>query len=189
MEAEAETDRIIISPSPEDTTTATGGEAKALRRLPHHQDSPLARRTRGTQGSRAWIHPSLLLLLLILSSFLFSKFYQSRADLFLQSLCNACGIRYRKRRRQALGLEANAEAQDQQQKKNKEDKKKEEGNKKEEGDKKKEKQVTVELRVVSFGKEVMLKQRRRMRRKKCLSEEERAAVLLMALSSGVIYAS
>jgi hypothetical protein len=28
-----------------------------------------------------------------------------------------------------------------------------------------------------------------MRRKKCMSEEERAAVLLMALSSGVIYAS
>ncbi|KAK3166638.1 hypothetical protein QOZ80_1AG0048400 [Eleusine coracana subsp. coracana] len=154
MEAEAETDRIIISPSPEDTTTASGGEAKACADC-HTTKTPLWRG--GPEGPK--------------------------------SLCNACGIRYRKRRRQALGLEANAEAQDQQQKKNKEDKKKEEGNKKEEGDKKKEKQVTVELRVVSFGKEVMLKQRRRMRRKKCLSEEERAAVLLMALSSGVIYAS
>nr|CAB3503191.1 unnamed protein product [Digitaria exilis] len=55
--------------------------------------------------------------------------------------------------------------------------------------KKKDRQVTVELRVVGFGKEVMLKQRRQMRRNKCMSEEERAAVLLMALSSGVIYAS
>ncbi|GJN16582.1 hypothetical protein PR202_gb03585 [Eleusine coracana subsp. coracana] len=170
MEVEAETDPIIISPSLDDTTTATGGEAKACADC-HTTKTPLWRG--GPEGPK--------------------------------SLCNACGIRYRKRRRQALGLEANAEAQDQQQKKkatataaasSKEDKK-EEGDKKEEegdkkkdeGDKKKEKQVTVELRVVSFGKEVMLKQRRRMRRKKCLSEEERAAVLLMALSSGVIYAS
>ncbi|TVU37073.1 hypothetical protein EJB05_19040 [Eragrostis curvula] len=157
MEAEMETDPI--SPSPDDTTTASGGEAKACADC-HTTKTPLWRG--GPEGPK--------------------------------SLCNACGIRYRKRRRQALGLDANAEPQlDQQQKKkaaavassSKEDKKKEDN--KEEGDKKK--QVTVELHVVGFGKEVMLKQRRRMRRKKCLSEEERAAVLLMSLSSGVIYAS
>lgn len=48
--------------------------------------------------------------------------------------------------------------------------------------------VTVELRVVGFDKEVVLKQRRRMRRRRRLGEEERAAILLMALSSGVVYA-
>ncbi|XP_035818748.1 GATA transcription factor 15-like [Zea mays] len=49
-------------------------------------------------------------------------------------------------------------------------------------------EVTVELRAVGFGKEVVLKQRRRMRRRRRLGEEERAAILLMALSSGVVYA-
>ncbi|XP_062208240.1 GATA transcription factor 16-like [Phragmites australis] len=101
-----------------------------------------------------------------------------------KSLCNACGIRYRKRRRQALGLDANADPQEQQQHKKKANK-----NNSKEDKKKDDEQVTVELRVVGFGKEVVLKQRRQMRRKKCLSEEERAAILLMALSSGVIYAS
>ena len=48
--------------------------------------------------------------------------------------------------------------------------------------------VTVELRAVGFGKEVVLKQRRRMRRRRRLGEEERAAILLMALSGGVVYA-
>ena len=43
--------------------------------------------------------------------------------------------------------------------------------------------------VAALSTLVMLKQRRQVRRNKCMSEEERAAVLLMALSSGVIYAS
>lgn len=156
MEVGTETDPI--STSPDDTTTASGGEAAKACADCHTTKTPLWRG--GPEGPK--------------------------------SLCNACGIRYRKRRRQALGLDANAEPQDQQHKKkavaaasssSKEDKKTEE-----EGDKKKQ-QLTLELRVVGFGKEVVLKQRRRMRRNKCLSEEERAAVLLMALSSGVIYAS
>ncbi|KAL6613707.1 hypothetical protein ACP70R_035977 [Stipagrostis hirtigluma subsp. patula] len=174
MEAEAEvvTETDPVSPSPDDTT-ASGGEAKACADC-HTTKTPLWRG--GPEGPK--------------------------------SLCNACGIRYRKRRRQALGLDANAadpqsqpqdqqllrkkaaaaaDPQDQQPPRKKgavtKDKDKDKEKKKEE------KQVTVELRVVGFGKEVMLKQRRRMRRKKCLSEEERAAVLLMSLSSGVIYAS
>ncbi|CAO1943237.1 unnamed protein product, partial [Urochloa humidicola] len=178
-----------------------------------------------------------------------------------KSLCNACGIRYRKRRRQALALTAAApqkddkaadqqeedqpkkkaadpqeeeeeeqpprkKAADQQQqpprkkaadlqedqqqqppkKKAATDQQQEDqqqqpprkkaassstNNKKEKDKdrKRKDRQVTVELRVVGFGKEVMLKQRRQMRSNKCMSEEERAAVLLMAMSSGVIYAS
>ena len=48
--------------------------------------------------------------------------------------------------------------------------------------------VTVELRVVGFGKEVVLKQRRRMRRRLRLGEEERATILLMVLFSDVVYA-
>uniref|UniRef100_A0A0E0KL25 GATA-type domain-containing protein n=1 Tax=Oryza punctata TaxID=4537 RepID=A0A0E0KL25_ORYPU len=90
-----------------------------------------------------------------------------------KSLCNACGIRYRKKRREALGLDAGEGAERQEKKKSK----------RERGE-----EVTMELRMVGFGKEVVLKQRRRMRRRRRLGEEEKAAILLMALSSGVIYA-
>ncbi|KAL5211014.1 hypothetical protein ABZP36_006637 [Zizania latifolia] len=89
-----------------------------------------------------------------------------------KSLCNACGIRYRKKRREALGLDAGEGAERPEKKKSKRERE----------------EVTVELRVVGFDKEVVLKQRRRMRRRRRLSEEEKAAILLMALSSGVIYA-
>ncbi|TVU43933.1 hypothetical protein EJB05_03354 [Eragrostis curvula] len=103
------------------------------------------------------------------------------ADPLRSSLCNACGIRYRKKRREALGLDANKSGADQQQQQRKK-KTKREKESQEEGE------VTVELRTVGFGKEVVLKQRRRMRRRRRLGEEERAAILLMALSSGVVYA-
>ncbi|XP_040375777.1 GATA transcription factor 16-like [Oryza brachyantha] len=95
-----------------------------------------------------------------------------------KSLCNACGIRYRKRRRAALGLDAAATDGAEQKKKAKKEKAEEED------------EVTVELHMVGFRSKdaAVLKQRRRMRRRKCLREEERAAILLMALSSGVIYA-
>ncbi|KAL5228624.1 hypothetical protein ABZP36_016889 [Zizania latifolia] len=84
-----------------------------------------------------------------------------------KSLCNACGIRYRKRRRAALGQDT-AEQPPQKKKAKKE-----------------KAEVTVELHRVGFrNKDAVLKQRRR----KCLGEEERAAILLMALSSGIIYA-
>uniref|UniRef100_A0A0E0JUC3 GATA-type domain-containing protein n=1 Tax=Oryza punctata TaxID=4537 RepID=A0A0E0JUC3_ORYPU len=105
-------------------------------------------------------------------------------DPFFQSLCNACGIRYRKRRRAALGLDSAAtatEGAEQQQKKKA---------KKEKAEEDDEEDVTMELHTVGFRSKdaAVLKQRRRMRRRKCLGEEERAAILLMALSSGVIYA-
>jgi hypothetical protein len=89
-----------------------------------------------------------------------------------QSLCNACGIRYRKKRREALGLDASKADQ---QKARKKPKREKEQRGEEAGD----------LRSVGFGKDVVLKRRRRRRR---LGEEERAAFLLMALSSGVVYA-
>ncbi|XP_066385585.1 GATA transcription factor 16-like isoform X1 [Miscanthus floridulus] len=110
------------------------------------------------------------------------------------SLCNACGIRYRKKRREAMGLDSSSKAgggnEQQQQRKKKATAaaaaaaaSKREREREKEAD-----EAIVELRAVGFGKEVVLKQRRRMRRRRRLGEEERAAILLMALSSGVVYA-
>lgn len=111
------------------------------------------------------------------------------------SLCNACGIRYRKKRREAMGLDSSSKAgggnehQQQQQRKKKATAAAAAAASKREREREKEPdEVTVELRAVGFGKEVVLKQRRRMRRRRRLGEEERAAILLMALSSGVVYA-
>ncbi|XP_048566773.1 GATA transcription factor 17-like, partial [Triticum urartu] len=130
-----------------------------------------------------------------------------------KSLCKACGIRYRKRRRVAMGLDpeakrkpkrdddalskaaaaaaaATAEASTQEEDKAGDDDKAGE----EKASTKKTKTTTktthtVELHMVGFAKDAVLKQRRRMRRKpSCLGEEERAAILLLSLSSGVIYA-
>ncbi|KAK3027741.1 hypothetical protein RJ639_042481 [Escallonia herrerae] len=102
-----------------------------------------------------------------------------------KSLCNACGIRSRKKRRALLGL-------------NKEDKKSKKtaataktttapasgGNKL--GD-------SVKRKLWALGREVVLQRPRststavaRQRRK--LGEEEQAAILLMALSCGSVYA-
>ena len=134
-----------------------------------------------------------------------------------KSLCNACGIRYRKRRRVAMGLDpeakrkpkrddaalskaaAEAAAQASTPKTEEEDTKA--GEEKAGDDEKAAKKTkrtatthTVELHMVGFAKDAVLKQqqrrRRQMRRRKpsCLGEEERAAILLMSLSSGVIYA-
>nr|CAB3492572.1 unnamed protein product [Digitaria exilis] len=109
------------------------------------------------------------------------------------SLCNACGIRYRKKRREAMGLDANkaaggAEEQQHQRKKKASAAAAAAASKREREKEAEADEVTLELRAVGFGKEVVLKQRRRMRRRRRLGEEERAAILLMALSSGVVYA-
>ncbi|XP_039781850.1 GATA transcription factor 16-like isoform X2 [Panicum virgatum] len=104
------------------------------------------------------------------------------------SLCNACGIRYRKKRREALGLDANKSGAAEQQHQQRKKKATATASKREREKEAETDEVTVELRTVGFGKEVVLKQRRRMRRRRRLGEEERAAILLMALSSGVVYA-
>lgn len=87
----------------------------------------------------------------------------------LQSLCNACGIRYRKQRSALLGLG--------------------EKNKKKNTDK----IVSVKLRLMGLGRDMMLQtslERSRPQKKMKLGEEEEeAAMLLMALSSGSVYAS
>ncbi|XP_072954619.1 GATA transcription factor 15-like [Typha angustifolia] len=95
-----------------------------------------------------------------------------------KSLCNACGIRYRKKRREALGLEEGGEG--------KEEKREEMGGVEKFG-------VPLKLKMLGFGREVAFKQRSmiqkgRRRRIRRMGEEEQAAVLLMALSSGFLHA-
>ncbi|CAA7017096.1 unnamed protein product [Microthlaspi erraticum] len=80
-----------------------------------------------------------------------------------KSLCNACGIRNRKKRRTVIGNRS-------------EDKKKSQSRNPKLGD-------SLKQRLMELGKEVMLQRStaENQRRKK-LGEEEQAAVLLMALS-------
>ncbi|CAM0885676.1 unnamed protein product [Alopecurus aequalis] len=117
-----------------------------------------------------------------------------------KSLCNACGIRYRKRRRVAMGLDPEVKrkpkkdaAQENDDGKASSTTKKAAAQENDDGKASSTtKTQTVELHMVGFAKDAVLKQRRRMRMRRrkpsCLGEEERAAILLMALSSGVIYA-
>ncbi|XP_010914517.1 GATA transcription factor 15 [Elaeis guineensis] len=108
-----------------------------------------------------------------------------------KSLCNACGIRYRKNRRAALG---HKEGERRERKQKRED----DGGSgsgssssssrtttttKELGG------VSVKLRMLGLGSEVLVKRRSTLERKRRrMGEVEQAAVLLMALSSGFLYA-
>lgn len=92
-----------------------------------------------------------------------------------KSLCNACGIRSRKKRRATLGL-------------NKEDKKPRKtsmggshNNNTKLGD-------NLKQRLLALGREVLMQRSTVERQRKKLGEEEQAAVLLMALSYGSVYA-
>lgn len=92
----------------------------------------------------------------------------------LQSLCNACGIRSRKKRRASLGL-------------NKEEKKPKKtsicrsNSNTKLGD-------NLKQRLLALGREVLMQRSTVERQRKKLGEEEQAAVLLMALSYGSVYA-
>lgn len=91
-----------------------------------------------------------------------------------RSLCNACGIRYRKQRSALLGL-ATGRGE-----KNKKKINRTSGNSE---------LVSVKLRLMALGRDMVLQRRLgsgKQRRK--LGEEEEAAILLMALSSGSVYA-
>ncbi|GFZ13774.1 GATA transcription factor 15 [Actinidia rufa] len=83
-----------------------------------------------------------------------------------KSLCNACGIKYNKKRRALLGLD-----------KERTEKVKKRRNKV--GD-------SLKVRLRALGTEMVLKKSEKQRNK--LGEEERAAMLLMALSCGSFYA-
>ncbi|XP_031395369.1 GATA transcription factor 16-like [Punica granatum] len=93
-----------------------------------------------------------------------------------KSLCNACGIRSRKKRRAILGGGAAEE---------KKPKKSNNGSSPSSklGD-------SLKQRLMALGREVMMQRSsvERQRKQQQLGEEEQAAVLLMALSYGSVYA-
>ena len=97
---------------------------------------------------------------------------------FLQSLCNACGIRSRKKRRAILGL--NKTSEDRKSKKSSTNHKNG-GNETKIGD-------GLKQRLLDLGREVLMQRSTVERQRRKLGEEEQAAVLLMALSYGSVYA-
>ncbi|XP_043711730.1 GATA transcription factor 16-like [Telopea speciosissima] len=92
-----------------------------------------------------------------------------------KSLCNACGIRYRKKRRALLGLNKGG------QEKKKDGRSNQNNNNKKLG-------VSLKLRLFELGREVFLDRSTMEKQRRKLGEEEQAAVLLMALSCGSVYA-
>ncbi|KAK9086337.1 hypothetical protein Syun_028731 [Stephania yunnanensis] len=96
-----------------------------------------------------------------------------------KSLCNACGIRYRKKRRAIMGINKVGRSEDHQ--KRKDIKSKSNSNSK--------LGVSMKMRLLALGKEVLLHRSAIMEKHRKLgSEEEQAAILLMALSCGSVYA-
>ncbi|KAA8543051.1 hypothetical protein F0562_021454 [Nyssa sinensis] len=91
-----------------------------------------------------------------------------------KSLCNACGIKYNKKRRALLGLDRG--------RKDKAKNKKNSGNRNGNSNSNSNSKLgqSVKLRLIALGRETGL-QRSEKRRGK-LGEEEQAAILLMALS-------
>ncbi|KAI9122907.1 hypothetical protein K1719_005796 [Acacia pycnantha] len=85
-----------------------------------------------------------------------------------KSLCNACGIKSRKKKRAILGL------------KGKRSNSNSNGSSKI-GD-------SLKQRLMALGREVLMRRSTAERQRKKLGEEEQAAVLLMALSYGSVYA-
>ncbi|KAK1318835.1 GATA transcription factor 15 [Acorus calamus] len=98
-------------------------------------------------------------------------------DLIEQSLCNACGIRYRKKRREQLGLN-----DDQQMKV----RKKTRGKRSVGGEK--DKVSLLKLRLLGLLKRSSEQKQRGRWGELELGEEEEAAVLLMSLSCGFFHA-
>ncbi|XP_022889408.1 GATA transcription factor 15-like [Olea europaea var. sylvestris] len=88
-----------------------------------------------------------------------------------KSLCNACGIKYNKKRRQHLGLETARTG-----------KKKKRSN----INKSNEIKEILKMRFMALGSEVMLQRTGKLMSK--LREEEQAAILLMSLSCGSVSA-
>ncbi|KAL5541907.1 hypothetical protein UlMin_009617 [Ulmus minor] len=95
-----------------------------------------------------------------------------------KSLCNACGIRSRKKRRAILGL--NKTSEDRKSKKSTTNHKNG-GNETKIGD-------GLKQRLLDLGREVLMQRSTVERQRRKLGEEEQAAVLLMALSYGSVYA-
>ncbi|XP_044498572.1 GATA transcription factor 16-like [Mangifera indica] len=92
-----------------------------------------------------------------------------------KSLCNACGIRSRKKRRAVLGI-------------SKEDKKTKKPSNNGPSNKKQQLGESLKQRLSALGREVLMQRSTVEKQQKKLGEEEQAAVLLMALSCGSVYA-
>ncbi|KAK9004684.1 hypothetical protein V6N11_042143 [Hibiscus sabdariffa] len=88
-----------------------------------------------------------------------------------KSLCNACGIRSRKKRRTIMGLKKGEDKKS----------KKSSNNPKNLGD-------NLKQRLILLGNEVLMRRSSFENQRRKLGEEEQAAVLLMALSYGSVYA-
>ncbi|KAL0391146.1 UNVERIFIED_CONTAM: GATA transcription factor 15 [Sesamum calycinum] len=88
-----------------------------------------------------------------------------------KSLCNACGIKYNKKRRQLLGLDTGRSS-----------KKK----KRSSVNRSNEVREILKMRFMALGNDMLLQRSGKLMSK--LREEEQAAILLMALSCGSVYA-
>ena len=102
----------------------------------------------------------------------------------MQSLCNACGIRSRKKKRDILGLiKGGAAANDKRGKKgsNNNGSGNYNNDNKQLGD-------GLKKRLLALGRDVLVQRSTVEKRRRKLGEEEQAAVLLMALSYGSVYA-
>lgn len=88
-----------------------------------------------------------------------------------QSLCNACGIKYNKKRRQLLGLDTGRS--------NRKKKRTSVSRSDQVGE-------ILKMRFMALGSDMVLQRSGKLMSK--LREEEQAAILLMALSCGSVYA-
>ncbi|KAK8531626.1 hypothetical protein V6N13_130991 [Hibiscus sabdariffa] len=127
-----------------------------------------------------------------------------------KSLCNACGIRYRKKRRAMLGMNKGVETKEKEKKKKKKKERSDSSHSSyiatsndDDGNKKKLKGnfngvgEDVKMRLYALGSEVLLQsgsslsgvvKKQRCQRRRKLGEEEQAAISLMALSCGSVFA-
>ncbi|KAF3456300.1 hypothetical protein FNV43_RR00950 [Rhamnella rubrinervis] len=96
-----------------------------------------------------------------------------------KSLCNACGIRSRKKRRAILGLNKGS-SEDRKSKKS--------GSNSSNGGNSNKLGDGLNQRLLALGREVLMQRSTVERQRRKLGEEEQAAVLLMALSYGSVYA-
>lgn len=95
-----------------------------------------------------------------------------------KSLCNACGIKYNKKRRELLGLDRGRNDKGKKKRKSSGG-----GNKSNEGGGVGQ---SLRMKLMAFGGDMVLRRSGKLMGK--LREEEQAAILLMALSCGSVYA-
>ncbi|KAA8527403.1 hypothetical protein F0562_034882 [Nyssa sinensis] len=98
-----------------------------------------------------------------------------------KSLCNACGIRSRKKRRALLGLNKGGTEDKKSKKTNNNNNTSNVGNNAKLGE-------SLKRKLLAFGRDVVWQRSSVRKQRRTLGEEEQAAMLLMALSCGSVYA-